>query len=474
MLKKYKYQKVGIILTKILKKFQLNKIIFSIPYLHFVRQHPKFSFIYPEVFVNSELKDNSYSLIRKINKNIKLILQASENRKIKVLKNREAIIISNLININNYKTNNNHYTNDLAKILNKEKISTLTIFRNFTNKSPKYFKRSNDKFILPKLNNISWEIFTLIKIIKEKYQIIFKYKKYLNNINKDHLYFFQKSLNLINLFGAISSLRITSQIKNIIKQTKPKVLFLPIEGHAWEKVLIRDLKEEFNNIKIIGIHFSSIINNDFTIRQNLPKIFQPDFLICNKYHNYKIIKKKKIFRKSKILFNDLKKEKKYKKKIIKSYKKIRCLVAPELNFSEVIHFIKLINKISNKNESIKFTIKLHPSTPRKEINKIIKLENKNIKLSQSKSILIEYSNHNIIMYRGSTTCFDAAMNGLWLMYYNKDDFDINPLQELNLKYNNFSDEYEFLKIVKKLDKLKKNKNKYFDGHQNQNFINEIF
>ena len=103
MLKKYKYQKVGIILTKILKKFQLNKIIFSIPYLHFVRQHPKFSFIYPEVFVNSELKDNSYSLIRKINKNIKLILQASENRKIKVLKNREAIIISNLININNYK-----------------------------------------------------------------------------------------------------------------------------------------------------------------------------------------------------------------------------------------------------------------------------------------------------------------------------------------------------------------------------------
>ena len=57
MFKKYKYQKVGKILTKILKKFQRNRIIFSIPYLHFVRQHPKFSFIYPEVFVNSESKD---------------------------------------------------------------------------------------------------------------------------------------------------------------------------------------------------------------------------------------------------------------------------------------------------------------------------------------------------------------------------------------------------------------------------------
>lgn len=473
MLKKFKYQKVGTILTKILKKFQQNKIIFSIPYLHFVRQHPKFSFIYPEVFVNSESKDNSYNLIRKITKNIKSILQASENRKIKLLKNRKVIIISNLININNYKTNKNHYTNDLVEILNKEQISTLTIFRNFTNKSPKYFKRSNNKFILPKLNNISWEIFTLIKIIKEKYQIKFKYKKYLTNINKDNLYFFKKSLNLINLFGAISSLRITSQIKDIIKQTEPKVLFLPIEGHAWEKVLIRDLKEEFNNLKIIGIHFSSIIKNDFTISQNLSKIFQPDFLICNKYHNYKIIKKNKIFRKSKIIFNNLRKEEKYKKKV-KSYKKIRCLVAPELNFSEVIHFMKLINIISNKDKKIKFTVKLHPSTPIKEVNKIMKLQNKNIKLSKSKSILIEYSKHNVIIYRGSTTCFDAAVNGLWLMYYNKDNFNINPLQQLNLKYNNFSDEFEFLKIVKKLNKLKKNKNKYFDHHQNQDFINEVF
>ena len=253
-----------------------------------------------------------------------------------------------------------------------------------------------------------------------------------------------------------------------------KVLFLPIEGHAWEKVLIRDLKEEFKNVKIIGIHFSSIINSDTTIRQNLSKIFQPDILICNKYHNYKIINKKNIFKKSKILFNNLKKEKNYKKKIAKSYKKIRCLVAPELNFSEVIHFIKLINKILNKDKNIKFTIRLHPSTPKEDINKIIKLQNKNIKLSKSKSMLNEYSNHNVIMYRGSTTCFDAAMNGLWLMYYNKDIFNINPLHELNLKYNNFSDEFEFLKIIKKLNKLKKKKIKYFDDIQNQNFVNEIF
>jgi hypothetical protein len=474
MFKKYKYQKVGKILTKILKKFQQNRIIFSIPYLHFVRQHPKFSFIYPEVFVNSESKDNSYSLIRKINKNIKLIFQAGENKKIKLLKKKEVIIISNLINIDNYKTNNNHYTYDLAAILNKEKISTLTIFRNFTNKAPNYFKKSNNKFILPKLNYISWEIFTLIKIIKEKYQIIIKYKKYLDNINEDNLYFFKKSLNLINLIGATSSLRISTQIINIIKQTKPKVLFLPIEGHAWEKVLIRDLKEEFNNLKIIGIHFSSIINNDFTIRQNLSKTFQPDFLICNKYHNYEIIKKNNIFRKSKILFNNLKKEKKYKKKIVKSYKEIKCLVTPELNFSEVIHFIKLVKKILNEDDSIKFTIKLHPSTPKKEIDKITKLQSKSIKLSKSKSILFEYNNHNIMMYRGSTTCFDAAMNGLWLMYYDKDDFNINPLQGLNLNYNNFSDEFEFLKIIKKLKKLKKKENKYFNHNQNQNFINEIF
>lgn len=471
MFKKYKYQKVGKILTKFLKKFQHNKIIFSIPYLHYVRQHPKFGYIYPEVFFQSKVKDQSYNLKKKIFKNIKLFFEANENKNVKSLKNKKAIIITNLIDINNFKKKGDHYTNDLAKILNKEKISTLTIFRNFTNKSPRFFEKSKDKIVLPKLNYLSWEILTLMKIIIEKYKINFGYKQYLRSINSEDLYFFKKSLNLINLLGALSSLRISNQIKNIIYKTKPVVIFLPIEGHAWEKVLIRDLKEKFKLLKIVGIHFSSIVKNDTTIRSNLPKIFHPHSVICNKYHNYEIIKKNKIFKYSNILFNNLKNEKKYKKKI-KIYKKIKCLVTPELNFSEVKVFIELIKRIQKKDNSIKFTIKLHPSTPTNEIYKVKKLINKRINLSKSNSI--EYNKYNVLIYRGSTTCFEAGKNGLWLMYFNKDKFNINPLQELNLRYNNFEDEFKFLKIIKKINKIKITKNKYFDYTPNQNFINITF
>lgn len=472
MIKKFSYQQVGKILTNILIKYKQNKIIFSIPYLHYVRQHPKFSFIYPEVFSKSDVKDNSYNLYKKIIKNIRLIFESRDNNRIEFLKNKKVVVISNLININDYKKNYSHYTNDLLEILAQKKISTLTVFRNFTEKSPSYFELSDDKINLPRINYIYWEFNKLTKIFLEKFKINLKYK--FKSCDYNHLYFLRKSTRLINIFGALSSLRISFQIRKIVHQVKPKVIFIPIEGHAWEKVLIRDLKDEFSNLKIIGIHFSSIIKNDITLKQNFGKKFQPHYLICNKYLNYKIMKKYNYFKNSELIYDNLKIKQnlKIKKKI--SFKKIKCLVTPELNFSEVILFLDLIKKIVKKDSTIIFTLKLHPSTSNEQTFKIKKLLNKNTVLCKSKSISKEYNKNNIIIYRGSTTCFDAMQNGLWVMYYNKDNFNINPLERLNLKLNNFSNEIEFLKMIEKIKKLKhKQSSKYFSQINNTNFLKKI-
>ena len=85
----------------------------------------------------------------------------------------------------------------------------------------------------------------------------------------------------------------------------------------------------------------------------------------------------------------------------------------------------------------------------------------------------EIKNNNVLIYRGSTACFEAAEKGLWLLYHNTGKFNINPIHELKLKKNNFSNDIEFFKIIDSLNSDTKLKfNKIFYPKKNQIFIYE--
>lgn len=461
------YNKLGKILLSIVKKFESNLFIFSIPYLHFVRGHPKYSFIYPEIFQKREFqRRNDYNLSKKIFKNLSYLNQITSIKNFHTLTNKDALIVSNLINKKDFYSNRNIYTNDLASILKKNNINSVTVFRNFTNLN---FKNTSNKIVLPKLHFFIWEICIALRLIKEKIKYNFFLNKKKLKLNEEEIFYLNKSLRFINLFGAMSTLRISEQVHYIIKKVKPKLIFIPIEGHVWEKQLIKSIRLKYNNIKIIGIQFSSITEKDNTFRKSLGKIYEPDLLICNKYSNFFIVKKNKIFRNSKVLFNNLLIEKQKIQK--KKFKKINCLITPELNPFEVQKFLSLVLKIHSQNKKIKFTIKLHPQTSKDEVNKLRGKFNSSIKIS-SKSLRYELKQNNILIYRGSTSCFEAANNGLWLLYYDTKNFDINPFKELKLKNNYFSNDVEFLKIVDNLKKKKKFKtNQVFKINKNQNFLN---
>lgn len=461
------YDKLGKILLGIVKKFESNLLIFSIPYLHFVRGHPKYSFIYPEIFKKKEFqRRDDYSLKKKIFKNLSYLSQIISVKNFQTLTTKDALIINNIINKKDFHTKKNIYTNDLASILRKNNINSVSVFRNFTNLA---YNNTSNKFVLPKLHFFKWEICTALKLIREKLKYNFFLNKKKLKLNKLEVFYLKRSLKFINLFGAMSTLRISTQIDYIIKKVKPKLIFIPIEGHVWEKQLIKSIKLKYKNIRIIGIQFSSITEKDNTIKISLGKIYEPDLLICNKYFNFFIVKKNKIFHNSKILYNNLLIEKQQIHK--KKFKKLNCLITPELNFIEVQKFLSLVLKIHSQNKKIKFTIKLHPQTSKDEIKEIKKKLNSSIIIS-NKSLNQELKKNNILIYRGSTSCFEAANNGLWLLYYDTKNFDINPFKELKLKNNYFSNDLEFLKIIDNLKKKKKFKiNQVFKTKKNQNFLN---
>ena len=75
---------------------------------------------------------------------------------------------------------------------------------------------------------------TILKIFFESIKVkLIEFNKDIK-LNKIEKYFFNKSTNYINLFGALTTLRLEKQIEDIVKIVRPKILFLPIEGHIWE------------------------------------------------------------------------------------------------------------------------------------------------------------------------------------------------------------------------------------------------
>lgn len=472
-MKRYNYLNVSKIIDKIFKKFQKDIIISSIPYINFVKGHDKFYFLFPEIFNKNKYHEE---LFRKHNFFKKIVFYIRNLKVIKIkynmhtYKNYDAIILNKLSNKNELLINRSNYYSNLNQILKNKKYKFLNIYKNLSD-NQNSISDKKDKIILSKFNNLFYELHLLYKILKKKFFLEISLFFNIITLDEKTKYFFKKAISFKNISGSAYSIRLCDQLDNFLHKVKPKLFFLTIEGNSWEKILIRHIKMNYNQIKVIGVQFSTIYSNDYPMKKNIGKIYEPDVLICKNYVNFLNVKKLKIFKNSNIIYNNLEID---NKKIIlkkKKYKKISCLVAPEKNITEIMAFVDLLNKISSKTNSIKFILRLHPNLSKSELSKIKKNCNSTINISKN-LLKKDLSICNILLYRGSSISFDALKHGLIPIYLNNNEFNIDPIKNLAIKKYYFSNPKQFLAIIKNI-KIKKKLDlkvqKYFN-QKNQDFL----
>ena len=373
-------------------------------------------------------------------------------------KNYELIILDNFSKEIQLKRKSNYYS-DLNLILEKKNIRYINLFKNFSNKKIEKEKIKKNQIILDNTHNLFFEILLIFKILGRKFYFelfIFLRKIRLNNNSK---YFLKKAISLKNIASSSYTLRLCRQIERYIKHLNPKYFVLTIEGNSWEKILIHHIKNKFKDIKIIGVQFSAIYENDYPLKKSIGKIYEPHILICKDYMNYLNIKKLKLFKNSKVIYNNLNIVEKKTKKIKKKFNKIKCLVTPEKNISEILSILDFINDLSIKNKSISFYLRLHPNLESSIVSQVKKKCNKNIIISKT-TLLNDLNNCNVLIYRGSSICIDALKKGLRLVYYNNSKFNIDPIKTLEIKNNYFFNIKQFLNILKTKQKINQNIDKY--------------
>lgn len=414
----------------------------SITSLHILKEHPVLLDNYFEN-INYHNRDKS-NLNLKILSFLKNLILETKNFKLSDYQKSgcDILIISHLINSKHLNNSNDFYFGDLEKRLNKKNIRTFSVYRNFTNKSYKelYPKLSKNKILLSKITNFFNEIFFFKKLISEYFFIKKHYQiPRIKNLKSNFL-------SLLSFRTIVSNLRLSYQIKSLVKILKPKLILITFEGHAWERVLIKTIKGMRLNIKLGAYQFTSTTKYQHSIFRKLKKEYNPDLVLTSGE-----ITKKKFVKKfnSKVIISGSSKSKKIKNKF-KNIKENIFLFLPEGFYSETKILYDFAELCAKKYPNFKFVFKCHPMMGKffdnkKKINNLI---------ITKKNLIYELNRSKFVVYRGSASVYEAILNGCIPLYLSqKNELSINPLHDVLPNNHIIRDIQNLNKIIKNNKKL---------------------
>ena len=417
------YKKLCKFCDKVLLSKKSTIYTHAVTDLHILKEHPVILDKYFNIS-NYSNKDTS-SLNFKILKYLKDLFFENKNFKLSNFQKNgcDVIIISNLINEKHLSDSKDFYFGNLEKKLNNEGLKTFTVLRNFT--EIKYLKLklklSKNKIILFKTTHIVNEIFFLIKAVTE----FFKIKKKINKLKILNLK--SSFLNLLSFRSVLSNLRLSSQVKELIKITKPSLLIITFEGHAWERVLIKTIRSLNPSIKIAAYQLTSMTRFQHSIFRKLRKDYNPDLILTTGE-----VTKKKFIREynseTKIIGSNksTRSNDEFRLNKINSDKKINFLFLPEGFYSETLFLYNFAVKCAIMYPNFNFTFKYHPM-----INKSLKKKNLNNFCISRKNLKYELKKNHFTIFRGSAAVYEAILNGSVPIYLSiSNEMSINPLSDI--------------------------------------------
>ncbi len=373
----------------------------------------------------------------------------------KKTKQIKCLFLSHLINETHLKNKDDFYYGTLPGYLEKKNYHSLLILRNLTNQNSNLIFQKNKRFLKNKI--LLSKSATLIKELKlilsifKTYISLIKLKK----IDKDVKRFFINK-NLLKFAGSTyNNLKLLMQIEYIVKKYKPNYFFLTYEGHAWEKLIISQIKKKYPNIKLCAYQFSIVTKFSSSIYLDIGKEFNPDFILTSgNYTKKKFIKKNK---RDTICLNIG--SNKFIKKVESDKNSKNILILPEGFNSETINMMKFAIDAATRFKDKKFVFRFHPMINEFHFFKIHLKD----KLKMPKNLIIsnntfdeDLKNSKYVIYRGSAAAIQAlALSKIVIYLKFSNEINIDPLYMLNNKFS-VKKTYELNKIFKDKNIMKKN------------------
>jgi hypothetical protein len=491
-MKQEQYLKIIRLTDEILTSPTLGSAV-AIPWLHVIREHPVFLKNYKILFEERIIE--IYHIILRIIRNrlsvIAVLLRSllqSESEKwlltVKQLTEKDVIFVSHLLNHSQNEEEADFYFSDLPKKLRDNGLSSMVSMINHVRWSSfgdlnAQNKNQLYKLVFPRTLTFSEEIKNL-KLLWLEHKRLKKESSLEGNKLKKKVLYFAASEALSA--SSLSSLRLATQIKEIVKYTRPKILISTHEGHSWERLVYSAARLASPNIKCIGYIHTPLFKNQHAVKRSLARQYNPDMIFTSGYVQKKQLEEAELLHNIPIQVlgsvrcfeNNVENSDLQSNKLNKRAKELTCLVIPEGIASEVDILFEFSLKCALLLPKVIFIWRLHPLFSFEKLSakkKIYKSLPKNIILS-NKNLLEDFDSCQWVLYRGSSAVIQAVVAGLKPIYLHEpDEVKIDPIYEINHWKNEVETVQELESTIMQTNEDNYN---YDDYHEVQEYCLDMY
>ena len=445
----------------------------AIPWLHVIREHPVFLANYADLFESDKIRrvvsGRLYpvirnmawwfrQLLRALRHDGKLFYTSGEHPD-----NIDLLFVSHLLNVSQAGKKDDFYFNGLPEEMAMRGYSVAILLINHTNQSPsqllnKWKGGSVTRVILSNSLGIVEEILFIQRMSAEARRL----KKH---TEKADSIFKRAVLNRSSIEalsgGALTNLRIASQINMLITRLRPKAIMITHEGHSWERVVFAVARSVLPSIKCLGYQHAALFRLQHAIRRNLAREYNPDEILSSGTVGKVQLEQTPGLKG--IPVTVLGSNRSFKEPEFKGDHPMTpgsseysvnyaCLVLPEGIVSECHVLFEFSLACAIANPEIKFIWRLHPLVTFKYLlsqNPKLRYPPKNIVLSQA-TLEEDIACCRWALYRGTTAVIQAVIAGLRPIYLQlPGEMTIDPLYDIEgwrVKLDNILD---FQRVLEK-------------------------
>ena len=242
--------------------------------------------------------------------------------------------------------------------------------------------------------------------------------------------------------SSVTTLRLASQVKELVGILRPKLVVVTHEGHAWERLAFASARMALPGIRCIGYQHAAVFRLQHAIRRNLAREYNPDQIFTAGMVGKKQLQRAPGLNGSLVSVlgsNRIFKSVKTKGDcVIGRYRseyssKYACLVVPEAFAGECFLLFEFSLACAQLCPEIQFIWRLHPLVTFKSLlAQNWKLRNLPGNIVVSQATLEEDTVHcRWALYRGTTAIVQAVVAGLRPIYLRESgEMTVDPLFEL--------------------------------------------
>ena len=421
----------------------------AIPWLHVIREHPVFLARYEVLFNSEKLLRNSSKRIKslflsqalwyqQIFKAIKLngeLWFGSDILPEKV----DCLFISYLLNAKQYNQKEDFYFGNLPAELIKKKrsvvVASISHFRGHSSSFRKNFVKGEvPRLFFSESSSLSDELKIRSMTVNGSRHLKELAKNEPRPLFKRILF---KASDEVLSKGTRGNLRLGIQIEGLVQKLNPKVIVIPYEGHAHERIVFASARKANPSIKCVAYQHTGVFRLSNAVRRTLNPAFNPDIILTSGANGKIALETASALKGIPIMI--LGSERGVASNELTSPKWVNakphvCLVIPEGLDFECMFLFRFSILCAKERPDITFIWRLHPTVS------FEKLRMDNVEFNDL-PVNIVLSNDTIendiarcswALYRGTTAIYKAISEGLRPLYLRSiPELTIDPLYEMS-------------------------------------------